>query len=392
MAPHIPFITGQDACRLVARFYGDSEYVRIPVDKAKTFTSLLPTTIGLWVDSAADGLDDLTTRRSTVDRNNSWYDFMKSIPEFEDLGNPTFWAKPDSGIVKRFVTDLLAQCANCEPTWVTVPQLPVKDSSRNKINRALAKASGEWKSAKNSSIKLILPLIFTHQDQVNSKTERNRHVEQARRCYQEAKAEGIWVVDKSLDDDSGSKTLRNVRLPALVSLHQEINDAISSHIRIAGPYWGMNLLLWARGLVDYPAIGVGNGYQYFLAGGHAKQPSACLALPSLRRRSGVARLKPWLDATIATLGSSHPAAIEFSAIRKDLAILSASERAREQVAGFYKKWFNLLSVTPPAGRSLALFQDLSSAYALGRSLGELVDEGTARRPESVAEPLMLNCL
>ena len=36
---------------------------------------------------------------------------------------------------------------------------------------------------------------------------------------------------------------------------------------------------------------------------------------------------------------------------------------------------------------MALFQDLSAAYALGKSLPDLPDEGTARRPEAVAEPL-----
>ena len=41
---------------------------------------------------------------------------------------------------------------------------------------------------------------------------------------------------------------------------------------------------------------------------------------------------------------------------------------------------------------MALFQDLSTAYALGKSLPDLEDEGTGRRPEAIAEPLMLSCL
>jgi hypothetical protein len=179
----------------------------------------------------------------------------------------------------------------------------------------------------------------------------------------------------------------------VIGLHEEINDRISSNIRIAGPYWGLNLVLWARGLVDYPAIGVGSGYQFFIAGGTAKQPKARIALPSLRRRATVdAHLKIWLDAAIRKLGASHPAHAELSNIRKQYTSFSEPSRAREQVAKFYKEWFNLIASAPKAGRSVALFQDLAAAYTLGKSLPNLVSEGPARRPEAVAEPLMLSCL
>lgn len=274
-----------------------------------------------------------------------------------------------------------------------MPQLPrVIDSSRNTINRLLAKATGEWKSSHAFSGRFILPLTFTHQDQVNGKTQRNPQVKQAGRCYHESQADGFWVVDKTLDDESGSKTLRNTRVPAIVSLHQELNEENSSKIRIAGPYWGVNLLLWARGLVDFPAIGVGNAYQYHLAGGYAKTPTTHLALSALRRRVKVARLEKWLESAVNTLGQAHPSSPGFEQIRKQFTLLSLKDPAREQVARFYKTWFDLLSATPRAGRPMAFFQDLSAAFALGRSLPEFEDEGTARRPESVVEPLMLNCL
>jgi hypothetical protein len=103
-------------------------------------------------------------------------------------------------------------------------------------------------------------------------------------------------------------------------------------------------------------------------------------------------LKLWLDDAISKLASSHPVHAEFSDIRKRFTVLSQPERAREQVAGSYKQWFNAIASAPKAGRSMALFQDLSAAYALGKSLPDLPDEGTARRPEAVAEPLMLSCL
>jgi hypothetical protein len=393
MADHIPFITGQDACKLVAKHYSDSEYVRVQLDRADTLLSQLPKAIKLWIDPGVDGFDDLNTRHSTPLRTNNWFEFMKDIAGFQQIGDPAFHAKPDFKIAKQFVWGVLDLCQKHKPAWITVPQLPrVNDSSRNSINRLLAKATREWKTARNYSGPLILPLIFTHQDQVNLKTQRNPQVKQAGRCYHESQADGFWVVDKTLDDDSGSKTLRNTRVPAIVSLHQELNEEIPSKIRIAGPYWALNLLLWARGLVDYPAIGIGNAYQYFLAGGHAKTPAICLAIPPLRRRASVARLDKWLDAAIKALGPAHPSTPDLDQMRKQFDLLSLQEPARDQVAKFYKTWFELLAAPPHAGRSMALFQDLSAAFAVGRALPDFEDERTARRPESVVEPLMLNCL
>lgn len=394
MAEHIPFISGEDGGKLVKSVYSDSEIVRLPLERASKFPALRPPGAKVWIDPGVDGLDDLDTRRSEPGKKNSWFEFMKGLPHFERTGSPSFHAAPVAAEVSAFVKAVMDKCATHKPAWLTVPQLPLAvDSTRNKMNRALAAATGKWKSNHGFTGRLILPVVVTHQDQIIGKTARNPKVQHAERCYHDAQADGFWVVDKSFTDDSGSGTLRSKRFPAVIGLHEELNDRISSKIRIAGPYWGLNLVLWARGLVDYPAIGIGSGYQFFLSGGHAKAPSARLALPSLRRRVSVGpALKSWLDEAIATLASSHPAHVEFSEIKKHFTVLSQPERAREQVAKSYKDWFNAIASAPKAGRSMALFQDLSAAYALGKSLPELPEEGTARRPEAVAEPLMLSCL
>lgn len=392
-ADHIPFVTGEDVARLSATIYRDSAVARVPLDRADKLQSRLPSQTKTWLDPCVDGMDDLDTRRPRPGRPNSWFTFMATFPHFEKVGESSFHAKPVQADVFLFVKEVLDRCARQKPAWITVPQLPlVGDSERNRINRALAAATGKWKSATGFSGRLILPVIFTNQAQVNGKTARNPKVQAAERCYHEARADGFWVVDKSLADDSGSATLRNKRFPGLIQFHEEINERIPSKIRIAGPYWGLNLVLWARGLVDFPAIGVGSGYQYFLAGGHAQTPSSRVALLSLKRRVGVGRLATWLDGSLAMLSPSHPAHSELSALRKSLAVLTDLAQARRQVATVYKAWFDAVASTPKAGRSMALFQSLSEAYALGRSLPDFQDDGTSRRPESVAEPLMLSCL
>lgn len=399
MVEYIPFVTSPTALKLVKTIYSDAEIARVSLDIAERLA--LPPGLKLWIDPGVDGLDDLDKRKPrpdtsnpTKEKKNPWYDVLKDISGFEKIGDPTFIEKPDQKIVKKFVRELLDRCATKKPWWITVPQLPIVSGSvRNKINRALATATGEWKSTNTFSGRLIFPLVFTNQNQINGKTQRNPKVAQAARCYHEAHADGFWVVDASLTDESGSKTLRNTRLPALIDLHNELNQEIPSRIRIAGPYWGMNLVLWARGIIDHPTIGVGSSYQYHLAGGTATTPATRIAIGPLRRRVNVAQLRSWLEESLNKLGDKHPAYGEIERIDKRLTVLRDPDLAREQVARFYKHWLELLSTTPLSGRSLALFQDLSSAYALGKSLSEFSkSEGTARRPESVVEPLMLNCL
>ena len=391
MADHIPFITGPDVGGLVKRVYPDCEVARIPLGRAQQLRRFVPAGAKLWLDPCVDGMHDLESRRSTKKRPNAWFDFMSGFPKLEKVGSSPYDAK--KGEVREFVEAVMDKCAEHSPAWITVPQLPlVEGSCRNRINRELAKATGEWKNNRRFVGRLILPLVLTHQRQIRGRTERRPKLAQAERCYQEAEAEGLWVVESSLDDEKGSSTLRK-RLSSVIALHEELNDRIPSGIRIAGPYWGLNLVLWARNLVDYPAIGIGTGYRYLLAGGPAHQASAKLALASLRRRGGVGeQLDGWLDSVIRRLDPSHPARAEFRGIRKSGAALRDKARAREQVAKFYKEWFDAVAAVPKAGRSLALFQDLSAAFAFGKSLPDLPEEGPARKPEAVAEPLMLNCL
>ncbi len=396
MVEYIPFVTSPTALRLVKAIYQDAEIARVSLDISERLT--FPSSLKLWIDPGIDGLHEFEKWKTRSDKDNSdkknvSYELLKSIAGFEHIVDPAFIQKPDPKVVKRFVKGLLDRCVLKKPLWVTVPQLPVVNSGvRNKINRALAKATGEWKSTSSFSGRLILPLIFTNQNQINGKTQRNPKVTQAKRCYYEAHADGFWVVDQTLTDESGSRTLRNTRLPALIELHNELNQAIPSRMRIAGPYWGMNLVLWARKLIDHPAIGVGSSYQYHLAGGTAFTPATRIAIGPLRRRASVVQLRPWLEKTLREIGSAHPAYSEMERILRRLTILHDPDLAREQVAKFYKDWLNMLTTTPASGRSLALFQDLSSAFALGRTLQEFSNEGTARRPESVVEPLMLNCI
>ncbi len=368
--------------------------MRVSLERAAQLIAHAPHASKIWIDPGVDGCDDIVSRQGTPGNKNSWFDFMSKLPHFEKFAQMGFIAKPTQPEVNAFVKEVLNRCMAYKPAWITIPQLPTTNGTeRNKINRELAQATGEWKSSSGYSGRLILPLVFTHQEQVNGKTSRNPKVQLAERCYRDAQADGFWVVDKSLTDDNGSATLRNKRFPGIIALHDELNGKIASKVRIGGPYWGLNLVLWAKGLIDFPLIGVGSSFQFYLSGGPSRSASVKIAIPSLRRRVGVGpKLTGWLDASIAKLANSHPAHAEFVDLRKKLTVLSQSIRAREQVATFYKQWYDGIAAAPKAGRPMALFQDLSAAYALGKSLPAIDDEGTARRPEAVAESFMMSCL
>lgn len=383
----IPMLTGEESGELAKRAFADAVCFRIPLDRIDRFVKPPETASRCWIDPGIDGMHDLSGRK------DEWHEFMNGFDHFEDCGKTQFLTKPDKAMAAKFVSSVMNACALFKPAWITVPQLPFcDDTSRNKANLELAKAAGKWKSQSKFAGKLILPIVLTHSSQLKGKQERTPRVAQAATRYQESQADGYWVVDQDLTDDSGASTLGN-RFKSVIGLHEQLAEKITSKLRIGGPYWGLNLVLWARGLIDYPAFGISSGYKYSLPGGHINTPSTRIAIPSLRRRVKVGpQLKSWLDASIKKIGSSHPNCEELVGIRDNFAQYASPLKAKEQVAMFYSTWVRSIAATTPIGRPIALFQDLASAYAFGKHLPNLDEERSARRPEAVVEPLMLNCL
>ncbi|HUT87925.1 MAG TPA: hypothetical protein VMY37_00370 [Thermoguttaceae bacterium] len=353
--------------------------------------SKLPDGLKLWIDPGVDGFH----RPYADSLNREWKQHIRRFPGYRHIGDPAFHENPDLGRVEEFVFAVLAECTEFKPRAITIPQLPiVSDASRNKMNRALAAAAAKWRSNGKYDGWMILPAVFTDQSQVNLKTARNRKRDVIRSCYEKSEASGLWAVDSTLQDQAGSATFRNRRFPGLVAFHEEIIEHLpEGGITIAGPYWGMNLVLWVKGLCRFPAIGVGAGYQYHLAGGRAQQAKVRLALPPLRRWSRVGGLRDWLKDALKQIDKSDSAYADFAHLLDNFTTLGDKQVSREQIARFYKGWFDEIEAAPKAGRALALYQMLSSAYVLGKALPSLPSsEKTARRPERVAEYLMLNCL
>jgi hypothetical protein len=386
MTPLIVFANSKADCENIKESYADV-VVRVPLFRSKELLPCLPKETRVWMDPCFDGYP-------TARKDSDWFQAMKDVlPEHARLMNEAFVASPDKNVLLDACRTIVDAMLQHRPDWVSVPQLPQSEGVvHNKINRLLAQAFAKALQEKRFRGKSMLPAVFTHQEQSNKKTERNQRVACIKRCAQEANADGIWTVDASVADQSGAGPLATVRFPGLIALQEEIAEATNASIRVTGPYWGLNLVLWARGLATHPASGVGSGYQYYVSGGLIKGSVARLALAPLRRWARADHdLKSWLGKAVTKLGAD-PAAAVFSEMAKNFGALTR-DRGKRQIAKFYRAWFDKLESVAPTGRALALFQDLSSAYAIGAMLPAVEsEEGTARPPGIVAQQLMMRCL
>lgn len=391
MASFIPFVNTLEDCRILMNRsfkYQNAPFLRVSFETIDKLSKNLPD-IPIWLDPGIDGYEQCLTRNKTEIPS-----YLKSTEESQILADRNFVRNPKAGSVDRFVKSVLNRSLEYGPSWITVPQLPTIDNNeRNKINAMLAKATKKWRTEANFNGSLVLPIIFTHQDQLRGKTKWRPRIDNAIKWYKESEAKKLWIVDSSLSDQLGTRNFRD-RFAWLVELHQYVKHELSAANVISGPYWGLNLLLWAKGLCDYPGIGLGTAYQYYLSDGFKKKGKARIAIAPLRRTVVLSlELKPWLEATLTCLSSDDSDYMELKQLDDQLGTILSSGISREQTARFYSEWLNRIENAAPAARSLALYQDFSSAYVLGRQLPLLPPSGSSvRKAERVAEYFMLNCL
>lgn len=384
---YIAFVNTERDCELAKEFHKEAAMFRVPMDSFAKLRSKIPSVSAIWVDGLIDGLHQTSPAET-------YKSYLQQFPRADDLRSPEFHKKPDPAIVQPFVSALLDLCVTANPSYISVPQLPrTNGNERNRINKTFADCTRQWQTASKYSGQLLLPLILTNSEQVKLKSSRSKHIDAANTCRVASNATGVWLVDASLNDQEGAKSLEQFRFPRIVDFQTELNGTLPANaLTIAGPYWGMNVVLWARGLVKHPAIGIGNAFQYHISGGRLMPGKTRVALGPLRRWALLnTDLKRWLGESLARLSPQDAAHKYFSEIDRNFSRLL--QDGRPQVARFYSLWLQRIAKNAPAGRALALYQDLSSAYVLGRSLRDLPkDEGSARRPERVAGQLMMQCL
>jgi hypothetical protein len=391
MSYHIPFVNSKSDIDIACTVFKDSEFFRVAPSQASALRAKLPGA-RLWVDARVDGLHHYSKAN-----DEEWKKEVGKFGGAEAIANLAQGSGVlDKNLVKKFVEAALNACYHSEPEWVSVPQIPIhQEINRNKLNKAMAKAAGEWKIGTKATCKMMLPIILTHQSLVNQKTDRNGHIKAAAVNYSEAKAEGAWTVEASLSDQDGANTFPTKRFPGLVAFHEELVEALGdSAVHVGGPYWAMNLVLWARGAIDYPGIGLGSAFQYFVPGVTPSAGKVRVVVEAIRRCAVVSGLREWIPKALKAKGLPQPA----SQSLRDLhdAIVKGLDKipARQRTASFYKQWIDKIAANHPDGRAVALYQDLSAAFVAGSAMPVLDEaEGPAtREPAKVARQLMMSCL
>ncbi len=396
---HIPFAYSTTDQDLVSSLYSEAAGCRITLQSVLKSGSQPRLKQKLWVDAGVDGLHSPKIKQPDYSLNREYKAYIRRFTNYDRVADPDFQRRPDRKVTIEFVAMMLDQIIRTVPNpgWISVPQLPYVDGAdRNKVNRLLAEATLRWKSRSASSYggKLMLPVILAKPGQTDRKTDRNTKVDLAFECFEASGANGVWIVDSTLDDQEGVGSHETDRFPGLIKFQEELNSKLPAEaLTVAGPYWGLNLILWARGLVRLPAIGVGKSYQYHIAGGMQRKPVTRVALPPLRRLVVWSpELKPWLEEALRTVTKNDSAYDDFSKLLGSFQSLSRGNNAIRQVAQFYHDWLGKFESVSASSRALSMYQDLSAAYVLGMGLKPLHWERKVKSPARIAKQLMVNCL
>lgn len=391
--PIFSLIRSKTDIELSSQFFPDSFGARLSLFAANRFESSDLSRLGglRWIDLSLDFVTNLFSSRSSSQNAKERTFFIEKC-KGEIFGDKSAVVKKqNSSLVGESIGLMIQAAQKHKPNLLGVPQYPYDNSKGTcKANEAIVTAI----STQSLNHRLVLPVIILHRDWTQYKPKRREIIQGIESACATLKPEFIWIVDGSLNDDEGAGTLAKERLPSLIKFHQELKSITGSSKVIAGPYWGMNLVLWARGLSDYIAITPGGSSQYYAECGIMKHSASVkVAIPPLRR---VVRkspeLKAWMAKAVSLQVPSVEAVEHFSKLDRDLGKLDG-ELAKRQIADFYSNWLKKICSLPLQGRAFGLYQDLSSAYALGSLLPKFESEkGPGANASHVAEALMLNVL
>lgn len=362
----------------------------------------------IWIDSRFDGFEFIFGNERALWENDSpgWFSWITSLPRFSAISTEGDAATAKQPVFNELVTAALDKLAESNPYAISVPQVPYNTNSiRNRINKKLAKAAGEWKVKSWPQGTLILPVVFEHGDAYRNLSACRPRIKAIQQAFDASQAEGVSVVHAGFDDLGGTGNMDREKFPSLIQFHELLNESLPRNtLRFAGPYWGLNLILWARGLIDAPIVSCGSGYRHYLPipnRSPRQQGRPRIAIPPLRRWYPVSKdLQSWLESASGKLARGSNARETIDRLASSMSsFLGPAGRtpARNQTCKFYSEWLREISAIKSEGRSLYLFQDFSSAVVNGSHIGlKLPKHGalssSARDPGFIAQQFLLQCL
>lgn len=388
LTPFVPFLSGAESAKLAASVFADCMLFRVQLHRLPAVREALGNA-ALWIDVGLDGY------RSDVDEAFDAYLARHGVLKL--LGDPANMKTPADDALDEMLDSLLGEALGAEPFRISVPQLPFADGgSRNRLNRSLAARARAWAVRNKCEDRFILPAIATHPRQIKGKTQRKPKIALVKQCMEASGATTVWFAEAGFNEQRGATNYPS-RLRSIIDFHQELRAALPEGTPVmGGPYWGLQLVLWARGLITAAGISIGAGFQYNLPGGKKRSPVARIAVPPLLRTAfATPRLREWClqVAERRDAEGDNSGGAELRSLADQWQRLVSIDASRRQVARFYREWIGRLSETPEKGRALALYQELSRAYVFGAGLPQLEDEeGMAKQPARVAEILMLVAL
>ena len=397
---YVPFIRTRDERNIADSVMQDVDLVRVSAE-TRADRLQIPQNWRLWLDPSFDGYDDAIDRRSTNCGPGSWEAWIRSFRNHEALLSPK---TADAAHVRELVKAVLARIAARTPAVISVPQMTYSaGTGSHKINEGLAKEAGEWKVRNWPDGIFVLPVVVTDYKAYRIKTAGwGPKVQAIQRAFEASRASAVWVVHAGLNDLSGVGRLDKEEFPKLIEFHLHLRDALPSNTTmVAGPYWAINLILWARGIVDVPAISCGSGYRYYRPSSFVPQPTNRIAIPPLRRWCSVTPdLERWIKDAKEGLPPHDDVASALRQIEARFSTFLGTRGRRaavRQTAEFYENWIQQIAAVQKQGRALFLFQDFSSALVNGSRIGTpLPREGSlsaeARKPGAIAQQFMLQCL
>lgn len=398
---YIPFIRTKGERDIAEQVMEDVDLVRL---SAEFITECeLSDAWRLWIDPSFDGYDDIASRSWTSDTKQlrGWEKWIRKFPEYRA---PLSRGKATQSQLTELSQAVLSHVAKYKPYAISVPQISYDLSSdSHKINEFLARAAGDWKLGHWKRGVFILPIVITDYEVYRTKTKgwgpKLRAIE---RAFEASHASAVWVVHAKFNDLSGVSSRDKEEFPKLIDFHERLRETLPQRTTvIAGPYWAINLILWARGLADTPAISCGSGYRYYPPSGFRPQPKNRIALPALRRwYSATPDLGKWVREAKQKFPPRSPVRVELEQIESQFATFLGNRGRRPsmlQTARFYEAWIQQLATTTDAGRALFLYQDFSAAFVTGAQIKDtLPKDGNlsvdARRPGAMAQQFMLQCL
>lgn len=401
---YVPLVRTQGEYRIVSSIMKDADVVRMSAEFADTYE--VDDSWRLWLDPGFDGYE-FVFENGWYGKGDGqgWHGWIQQFNGYDLLQSESNASDAAQGDVDDFVARVLDSIVENDPHMISVPQVPYGlGTARHGINRKLAKATGKWKESNWPKGTLILPAVLLHHDAYRTRAASSPKVNAISRALELSRATGVWIVHADFDDLAGKGNFDRDRFPSLIGFHEQLAEALPAKtFTCAGPYWGINLILWARGIVDVPVIGCGGAYRYYLP----KPPqvlqraSTKIAIPPLRRWYGVnSELLRWVKTAKGKFPPRNEVREALQQIESSLGqFLGPGGRtpAMRQSAEFYYDWLCEIREVQLRGRGLFLFQDFSKAVVNGSHIGTKLPKQSglssdARDPGFIAQQFMLQCL